>query len=107
MRLSSGMLLAVAAVLGGLSPAAVRAEVVLVEDGEPRAVLVLPTDAHEDEKLAAGEMRRYVERMSGAALPGRENTVAVRIINDRVNELRTGGITVPVMFWSPKPGAGN
>jgi len=31
------------------------------------------------------------------------NTIAVKIINRRLNEIGTGGITAPVMFWSPRP----
>lgn len=41
---------------------------------------------------------------------GEDNWVVVRIANERLNELGTGGIVAPVMFWSPtgdwNPGAG-
>ncbi len=33
---------------------------------------------------------------------GAPNTIAVKITNRRLNEQGTGGITAPVMFWSPK-----
>ena len=36
-----------------------------------------------------------------AALRPGANTVAVRIINVELNEIGTGGITAPVMLWSP------
>lgn len=32
---------------------------------------------------------------------GEDNWVVVRIANERLNELGTGGIVAPVMFWSP------
>ena len=32
----------------------------------------------------------------------RPNTIAVKIINRRLSEIGTGGITAPVMFWSPR-----
>lgn len=34
---------------------------------------------------------------------GKPNTIAVKITNKRLNELGTGGIVAPVMFWSPRP----
>jgi len=37
---------------------------------------------------------------------GERNVVAVEITNRKLNELGTGGITAPVMFWSPKSAAG-
>lgn len=40
----------------------------LVVDGQPRAVLVLPTEAHADEQLAAQEIVEHVRLMSGAEL---------------------------------------
>lgn len=33
---------------------------------------------------------------------GRENLVAVKVTNEKLNELGTGGITQPVMIWSPR-----
>jgi len=38
---------------------------------------------------------------TGAVAPGRENVVVVKITNEQLNELGTGGITAPVMFYSP------
>ena len=37
-----------------------------------------------------------------SARPGKENLVAVRVRNAKLNELGTGGITAPVFFWTPK-----
>ncbi len=34
---------------------------------------------------------------------GHDNLVAVKVVNEQLNELGTGGITQPVMIWSPKP----
>ena len=36
---------------------------------------------------------------------GAPNTIAARIVNQRLSEIGTGGITAPVMFWSPNPDA--
>lgn len=36
---------------------------------------------------------------------GRDNLIAVKVTNERTNELGTGGITRPVMVWSPAPTA--
>jgi hypothetical protein len=41
-----------------------------------------------------------------AIKPGARNVVTVRIINERVDELGTGGIVAPVMFYAPAAGAG-
>ena len=43
--------------------------IVLVENGEPRAQIVLDSQHTELERLAAEDLRRYIERMSGAQLP--------------------------------------
>ena len=40
---------------------------------------------------------------TAALRPGGANTVAVRILNEELNEIGTGGITAPVMLWSPLP----
>lgn len=44
-------------------------EVVLVAEGNPGAILLLPETAHADEELAAKEIQEHVEKMSGAKLP--------------------------------------
>ena len=33
---------------------------------------------------------------------GKPNTIAVKILNRKLSEIGTGGITAPAMFWSPK-----
>src|SRR5690242_11303646 len=50
--------------LGEAAPAAT-----LVQEGKARAVILLPADADETEKLAARELIDHVEKMSGARLP--------------------------------------
>jgi len=51
--------------------------VVLVEDGRPRATIVIAKDAGEKIKTAAGELQGYVEKISGAKLPiARDNEPA-------------------------------
>jgi len=63
------MIMTVAAFLLLQQPiAAAEPTVLLVEAGRPRAVLVLPAEAHEMEKLVADELREHVEKMSGAKL---------------------------------------
>jgi len=44
-------------------------QVVLVEAGRPRAVLVLPADPQDDESLAARELQDHIRQISGATLP--------------------------------------
>src|SRR5690606_3938766 len=39
--------------------------------------------------------------VSKAVKPGQKNVVSVRLLNEVVNELGTGGITAPVMFYVP------
>ncbi len=43
--------------------------VVLVNDGQPAATVMIPTDASETVRFAADELMRYVEQISGARLP--------------------------------------
>ena len=40
--------------------------------------------------------------VTGLMKAGQENVVAVRIVNKQVNEMGTGGITAPVMVYSPE-----
>ena len=47
----------------------VAAEVTLIDGGQPLAALVLPPDPHEDEELAARELRDHLRLMSGVELP--------------------------------------
>lgn len=60
-----------AALFGGKS-------VVIVSEGDPRAVIVIPKSPHADEKLAAQEIVDHVKRMSGAELPIRDQAAADR-----------------------------
>ncbi len=41
---------------------------VVVEDGKPKATIVLAGDAHELERYAAGELQRYVKAITGTTL---------------------------------------
>ncbi|MBN1342272.1 MAG: hypothetical protein JXQ73_06310 [Phycisphaerae bacterium] len=61
-------LVLVAASVGARGPAAESSSVVLVDKGTPRAVLLLPRDAHPDEELAARELQVHIKKMSGASL---------------------------------------
>lgn len=48
-----------------------------------------------------GSFRPFDLDATDAIRPGQENTVVVRIQNDQLSELGTGGIMAPVFFWSP------
>lgn len=48
---------------------AAGARVVLVEDGEPRATIVIARDAGAKVETAAAELAEYIEKISGARLP--------------------------------------
>ena len=49
----------------------------------------------------AGTFRPFDMLATEAIRFGEKNTVSVKITNDRLAELGTGGIVAPVMFWSP------
>ncbi|HUQ64869.1 MAG TPA: hypothetical protein VM101_01865, partial [Flavitalea sp.] len=40
--------------------------------------------------------------VSSVIVPGKQNIITVRIVNNLVNELGTGGIMGPVMFYETK-----
>ena len=44
-------------------------DVTLIDGRQPLAALVLPPHPHEDEELAARELREHLRRMSGVELP--------------------------------------
>lgn len=48
-----------------------------------------------------GTFRPFDLDASGAIVPGGENWVVVRVVNKAMNEVGTGGIVAPVMFWTP------
>ncbi len=50
----------------------------------------------------AGTFKSFDFRVTDLVRFDRPNTIAVKIINRRLSEIGTGGITGPVMFWSPK-----
>ena len=50
----------------------------------------------------AGAFRPFELDATSAIRFGAANALAVRIENHHVNEIGTGGIVAPVMFWSPK-----
>jgi len=50
---------------------------------------------------AVGSFRPFDLDVTGLARPGASNTVAVRVLNEKLNEVGTGGITAPVFFWRP------
>jgi len=55
--------------LAVLLPAAADAESSLVEDGQPRAEIVIADDPPRLVNLAAKELQTYIEKISGAKLP--------------------------------------
>ena len=54
---------------GAKASAAAQADVVLVEDGTPRAAILVPADAPDRAGNAAAMLAAHVEWMSGARLP--------------------------------------
>ena len=75
-----------AALLGIVAALAAPAatEVVLVADGEARCALVLPSESHADEELAAEEIRAHIEKMSGAGLTAASDGTATDLIPVRI-----------------------
>jgi hypothetical protein len=59
-----------------------------------------------DVGTATGAFRPFEFDVTDAAVPGQNNLVVVRIENEALNELGTGGIVEPVMFYAPAGGAG-
>lgn len=53
--------------VNALEPKGVKQAVTLASGGESRAVLIVPAAATDQETLAAGELAKYLEQMSGAA----------------------------------------
>lgn len=51
---------------------------VLVKDGKPAAILVLPPKPTPVERKTAGELRQYIEKMSGAVLPITHDAAVVK-----------------------------
>ncbi len=66
LMVSVGFVFFLSAALFGSSASA---DVVLVEEGEVRAVIVLPEEALEGERKAADELSEHIRLMSGAELP--------------------------------------
>ena len=64
------ILLALTLVTGLTTPAT---DIVLVKGGKARATVVIPAKAHAREKLAAKELRRYVQAICGVELPLKED----------------------------------
>jgi len=57
------------AALTGVSVQATKAELAIVKDGKALAHIVTAPDSAEGVKIAVEELRRYVQKMSGALLP--------------------------------------
>ncbi len=55
--------------IAALLPAAVGAAPFIVENGQPRAGIVIAESPTRSQKLAAEELQRYLEKISGAKLP--------------------------------------
>ncbi|MFW6059620.1 MAG: DUF4838 domain-containing protein, partial [Phycisphaeraceae bacterium] len=66
-RAVSGVLVMLAVVMSGCTSTAQGA--LLVEDGQPRAAIVLPAEPDALEQQAADELVAHIEKISGAALP--------------------------------------
>jgi len=56
-------------ILSLIAAAAAADGIVFVQDGTPKASIVVPEAASPTERFAADEIQRYIEKMSGAKLP--------------------------------------
>jgi len=62
------LFIAIAFISGGLAPVA-HAQSFLVENGQPRAEIVIAQECPRSTRLAAADLQAYVEKISGARLP--------------------------------------
>ena len=73
----------------------------IVENGEPRAAIVVAANEPQAEK-AALEIQKYIEKMSGAKLPihqeGEAVTAFVSILVGHTSAAKTLGVTIPSGF---------
>ena len=88
--------------LGCLIAVAAGAATVLVQDGAPRATLVVPAAAGKTTQRAATELAGYVKAMSGAALPIIETGNAMTGLPCRVG-LREGLTSEDLAFLAAHP----
>lgn len=79
-------------ILGSCLPGTASAAT-LVQDGKARAVILLPSDADDVEKLAAKELVEHIEKMSGAKLD--IVNIDIRAVDRIIEETRAAG-KVPV-----------
>ncbi|MCA9228183.1 MAG: hypothetical protein KDA47_21320, partial [Planctomycetales bacterium] len=63
------LLTLVAAILLAPLPATHAADAFIVEDGQPRAEIVISADLSRMQRVAAHEFRMQIEKISGARLP--------------------------------------
>lgn len=83
----------------GFPPLAHTAE--LVRDGKTVAVIALPADPNDDEKLAASELAEHVEKMSGAKLP--TVTVDPKMLDAFLERSRMDGVKPVVLGRAALP----
>lgn len=86
--------------LTGAAPLA-KAGVLLVEKGQPRATIVVATDASDQAREAAKLLQDYLARISGAHLEIRDETAAAtgaQILIGRSRRARELGVDVPSRF---------
>src|SRR5687768_13525936 len=78
------------------------ADVILVKDGQPNAAIVAANEPHAAQ--AAGEIQKYVERMSGAKLPivnepaANDSGLPVTIAVGHTQVAAKAGVTIPSGF---------
>ena len=72
-----------------------RQSLVHIHRLDPHQGAEFDVDAH------AGSSRPFELDATEAVRPGERNVVAVRVRRNNVNELGTGGILGPVMFYAP------
>ena len=77
------------------------ADLVLVNDGEPRARIVVRVDADKKETVAAEELQTYVKRMTGAELPVSTDATAPgpRVFIGPVDESKLKALRMDEVKW--------
>ncbi len=86
-----------------LTATKVRAQLILVEDGKPRATIVIAEKPTAQAREAAQAFQEYVERMSGAKLDIKseaEKVEGTRILIGRSEAVRALGVKTPSGFTS-------
>ncbi|NOZ24400.1 MAG: DUF4838 domain-containing protein [Planctomycetes bacterium] len=97
------MALVTAASLLLLAVAVVDGDLILVDDGTPKASIVIPGSPSPTEQFAAEELQKYIEQMSGARLPIVPDQQKPEGTLVSVGKTKLATVTVPSQMPSPDP----